>query len=115
MSNYENKGEEQYLYIFSDDTSVQYSLDGASWGYWIDLSKLDSSWITTDGSEITKHVVGYNSALSAFYVENYRVDNDDVRLSGSDVYYFVYARHGRDLMGCKSPVCKPVTVVMTGI
>ncbi len=26
----------------------------------------------------------------------------------------MYARHGRDLMGCKSPVCKPVTVVMTG-
>jgi len=24
-----------------------------------------------------------------------------------------YARHERDLMGCKSPVCKPGTVVMT--
>ena len=32
-------------------------------------------------------------------------------LSRGQINTLVYARHGRDLMGCKSPVCKPVTVV----
>lgn len=96
-NNYENDGEENELFITSNETSVQYSFDGSTWEYWIDKNKNtgDSTtnfWITTEidngTKEYTKRTVGYDNILKAYFVENYEVNSSGERLSKSDIYYF---------------------------